>query len=325
MIFNYLIALILISEACQVLNAPILNSTLTKYKTKHKPLPFEDDFDSEYDYGSEEYQYLTLDDIQHALTQRNYQIKSPTSNLNVQSRRSKRSISESHRFKRQYRASTAPTPSPSFIFNDERSGERQPQIQNIKRNCQPSSTICNRTSVILVLPDDRKFNFDPSNDRVHMSDDDEHRGCRKKKCKKHKKRRHRGSGSNRSGGSNENSENSKERKQRLKELKRNHHHDRHRHQSHNSGSGSNESNGSGKKNRKKHHHHHHHHRPHDTRHFDCLDYLLRRDGHNERYKEHGTSPCRSRQLFPHSGQRENRVSSTTRTERSYDIDIRAGF
>lgn len=32
-----------------------------------KPLPFEDDFDSEYDYSSEEYDYITINDIQKAV------------------------------------------------------------------------------------------------------------------------------------------------------------------------------------------------------------------------------------------------------------------
>lgn len=35
--------------------------------SKRKPLPFEDDFDSEYDYESVEYDYLRMSDIQKAV------------------------------------------------------------------------------------------------------------------------------------------------------------------------------------------------------------------------------------------------------------------
>lgn len=48
----------------------LINFTKARpFVSKHrKILPFEEDFDSEYDYSSEEYSYLSLEDIQNAIS-----------------------------------------------------------------------------------------------------------------------------------------------------------------------------------------------------------------------------------------------------------------
>lgn len=64
----------LIQSVIQVLLGILLliHVTTTKYVTRlHHILPFEEDFDSEYDYTSEEYGYLSLLDIQNAVLHEN--------------------------------------------------------------------------------------------------------------------------------------------------------------------------------------------------------------------------------------------------------------
>lgn len=321
----YWTVLFLISEVSLSLTAPTPPLTQTTATTKRKPLPFEDEFDSEYDYISEEYDdYLTLNDIENAVIRHS------------QKSRTKRSIEESNRH---YHLSTAATTPPSFNFNNGQFDDGA----SVVRHCNPPLSTCNsRKHVILVLPDDRRVNPSPDGAAPSAEEDDEYK-CRKKKCKKRRKHHHRHRDSNQS---DDDSEDSKERKRRLKEMKRNRHHPQgdHAHHDHRrirNGSGANgseKSNGSdnsGKnsKRRKHHRHHHHHHNHHHNHHHDehpnkkeddlpsqgitrdCF-HIHRHHNHDDRHRSGEQSiPCQSG-VFG---------TLSTTTERSYDIDIRAGF
>lgn len=74
--------------------------TTTKYViTLHHILPFEEDFDSEYDYASEEYGYLSLIDIQNAVLHEN-QVFQFSENQKLiakdTNKRAKRQVSSTH-------------------------------------------------------------------------------------------------------------------------------------------------------------------------------------------------------------------------------------
>lgn len=115
-----------------------------------KLLPFEDEFDSEYDYESAEYTYLSMDDIQHALK-----------------RHHKLNQTKQHRARRGV----------DFI-------RIQPGSDISQLPC--TSSECNERTIVLVVPDRRQN----SEDEDHQVENRHHRCKSKRGRYKHRHRHH---------------------------------------------------------------------------------------------------------------------------------------